>query len=276
MSDHLKPRLLGMLLVITAALLLADLAGSSVATAVRTASGAALGPVQRVLSGARPDEVARLSAENARLRLLLDSRTRELREQIETRDLLSSREARGHTVVLAGVVSTEVSPLGGRSVTIDVGSRDGVETDSTVVASDGLVGRVVAVSPWTSDVQVLGSSESVVAVRVGAAGLLGTVRPAPAGEGGEASGQLALTTVQPGALQVGDTVTTLGSAGGKPYAAGLTIGRVVSVDPDPGRRTVTGWVQPAVDRDAIDVVAVLVPQARDQPRPLTDIAGGTG
>lgn len=276
MSDHLKAPVLGLLLLCTAVLLLADLAGHPAATAVRTASGAALGPVQRVLSGARPAELAELSAENARLRVELDARTRELRENTQIQRLLESREVGGRAVLLAGVVATEVSPLGGRSVTIDVGSRDGVGTDSTVVAAQGLVGRVVAVSPWTSDVQVLGSSESVVAVRVGAAGLLGTVGPAPPGAGAGRAGQLALATAQPGALHVGDVVTTLGSVDGRPYAAGLTVGHVVSVDPDPGRRTVTGWVEPSVHRDEVDVVAVLVSEPRDSPRPSVTTAGGEG
>ena len=275
MSEHLKPRLLGLLLVVMAVLLLADLAGHPAATAVRAASGAVLGPVQRVLSGARPSELAELRAENARLRAELDARTRELRSKVQAGELLESPEVAGRTVLVAGVVAAEVSALGGRSLTIDVGSRDGVVADSSVVAAQGLVGRVVAVSPWTSDVQVLGSSESVVAVRVGRAGVLGTVGPAPAGDGAGRTGQLALVTAQPGALHVGDVVTTLGSVGGRPYAAGLTVGRVVSVDPDPGRRTVTASVEPAVVRDEVDVVAVLVSGPRNEPRSPVEITGGS-
>ncbi len=67
-------------------------------------------------------------------------------------------------------------------------------------------------------------------------------------------------------------MTTLGSVDGRPYAPGITVGRVVSVDPDSGRVTVTGRVAPAVDRNSIDVVAVLVPGARDEPRPAEGLA----
>ncbi len=67
------------------------------------------------------------------------------------------------------------APSAVAALTLDAGSHDGVVTDVTVVSADGLVGRVVAVSPWTCDVQVLGSAGSVVGVRVGTAGTMGTV-----------------------------------------------------------------------------------------------------
>jgi rod shape-determining protein MreC len=108
----------------------------------------------------------------------------------------------------------------------------------------------------------------VVAVRVGERGLLGTVAPVPAGSEAERAADLALSLAEPGVPQVGDVVSTLGSADGRPYAPGITVGRVVSVNPDRGRVTVTGRVAPSVERDSIDVVAVLVPEARDAPRPL--------
>lgn len=274
MSNRLKQRLLGSLLVVTTIIMIADLAGHPATDAARSASGAAIGPVQRFLAGAGPDEVAALAAENARLRVEADSLARQVEVLGDVRDLLGSGHTTDHTVVIGQVVATELSPLGGRSVTVDVGSRDGVAVDSTVVSHGGLVGRVMAVSLWTSDVQVLGADQSVVAVRVGERGLLGTVGPVPAGSGSDGAGQLSLSLAQPGVPSVGDHVSTLGSVGGRPYAPGITVGRVVSVDPDRGRVTVTGRVAPAVDRNSLDVVAVLVPEARGEPRPPADGPGG--
>ena len=191
----------------------------------------------------------------------------------QVRDLVGSPFVADHSVVIGQVVATETSPMGGRSVTVDVGTRDGVTVDSTVVNPAGLVGRVVAAAPWTSDVQLLGAPKSVVATRVGDRGLLGTVAPVPAGGAGRA-GELALTIVQPGLPRVGDVVRTLGSVTGRPYAPGITVGQVVAVDPNPARGTVTARVAPAVELEGIDVVAVLVPGARGEPRPL--VRGGTG
>jgi rod shape-determining protein MreC len=123
-------------------------------------------------------------------------------------------------------------------------------------------------------VQLLGAPQSVVATRVGDRGLIGTVAPVPAGGAAEGAGELSLTVLPPGVPRVGDLVRTLGSVDGRPYAAGITVGRVVAVDPDAARGTVSGRVAPAVDLEGIDIVAVLVPEIRGEQRPL--VGGGTG
>ncbi|HET7397900.1 MAG TPA: rod shape-determining protein MreC [Intrasporangium sp.] len=268
MDLHARRRLLAVLVVLTLALLVADLAGSGAAAAVRQAGGVVLGPVQRALSGtADADEVAVLRADNARLRTTVATQERQLGELGELRGLLGSAAA-SHRLVAARVVATELSALGGRSVTLDVGSRDGIAVDSTVAAAGGLVGRVVAVGPWTSDVSVLGTTGATVGVRVGRAGTLGTVSP-PSGadQAPRPRGTLSLTLVQPGAPAVGDVVTTLGSVDERPYAAGLPVGTVVAVDPDRGQVTRSATVRPAVDLDSLDVVAVVLPTPRAAARP---------
>jgi rod shape-determining protein MreC len=143
------------------------------------------------------------------------------------------------------------------------------------VSADGLVGRVVTVSPWTSDVQVLGSTGSVVAVRVGPAGTLGTVSaPAPGDSQPRPRGSLRLSLIAPATPLVGDVVRTLGSVDDMPYAAGLVVGTVTAVDPDRGQLARGATVRPAVDVNAIDVVAVLVPSPRAVPRAESIATGG--
>lgn len=273
-SSRFKRRVLAILLVLTTVILIADLAGHPATHEVRSASGAALGPVQRFLSGARPAEAAALAAENARLRAEADALARQVDALAQVQALVGSPFIADHTVVVGQVVATETSPVGGRSVTLDVGTRDGVTVDSAVVSPAGLVGRIVAASPWTSEVQVLGAPQSVVATRVGDRGVLGTVAPVPAGGESARAGELSLTVLQPGVPRVGDLVRTLGSVGGRPYAPGITVGRVVAVDPHPARGTVTGRVAPAVELEGVDVVAVLVPRMRGEHRPL--VGGGLG
>jgi rod shape-determining protein MreC len=67
-------------------------------------------------------------------------------------------------------------------------------------------------------------------------------------------------------------VRTLGSIDETPYAAGIVVGTVTAVDPDRGQLMRSATVRPAVDPDAIDVVAVLVPSARSTPRATTRTA----
>lgn len=276
MESTTRRRLLGLLVAVTVGLLVADLAGWAGADTARRAGGAVFGPVQRALSGAPPDELARLAAENVRLRETNAAQTRELEGVTELRRLLGTEVAGSHRLVGARVVATALSPLGGRSLTLDAGSRDGVVTDVTVMSADGLVGRVVAVSPWTCDVHVLGSAGSVVGVRVGTAGTMGTVAASSAGtDVTQARGTLVLALVEPGTPAAGDLVRTLGSIGERPYAAGLVVGTVTAVDPDRGGATRTATVVPAVDPDAVDVVGILLPTARATPR-ATSGAGATG
>jgi rod shape-determining protein MreC len=138
-----------------------------------------------------------------------------------------------------------------------------VFADSTVVAAEGLVGRVVAVGPWTSEVQVLGAAGSSVGVRVGAAGTLGAVGPRSAARyAARPPGTLSLDLVQPGSPVIGDEVMTLGSVGDRPYVPGVPVGTVVAVDPERGLPTRSATVRPSVDLDALDVVAVVVSAPR--------------
>jgi rod shape-determining protein MreC len=276
MPPTVRRRLLVVLASLTVALLVADLAGAGVADGVRRAGGLLLGPVQRALSGAPRDRADAVEAENVRLRTLVADQQRRLTDLGRLDDLLGSATTTGRTVLPARVVATDLSPLGGRSVTLDVGSRDGVRPDSTVVSAEGLVGRVIAVSPWTSDVQVLGSAGSVVAVRLGPAGTLGTVSTPVAGDSeSRPRGSLRLSTIAPGTAVVGDVVRTLGSVDETPYAAGIVVGTVTAVDPDRGQLTRGATVHPAADPDALDVVAVVVPSPRSVPRPTSPASRAT-
>ena len=268
MEQTHQRRLLAGLVVATLVLLGADLAGSGVAESVRSAGGTVIGPVQRALSGAPRDEIAALEAQNILLRATVAEQRRRLAEQERLAELLDADATAGHLLVAARVVASDLSPLGGRSLTLDAGARDGVTADSTVVTAEGLAGRVVAVSPWTSDVQVLGSTGSVIGVRVGPAGTLATVSsPSSTDRESRPRGSLTLSFVQPGTPVVGDVVSTLGSVDDRPYAAGVVVGTVTAVDPDRGQLTRTATVRPVVDPDAIEVVAVLVPTSRVAARP---------
>ena len=153
-------RLLAGLVIATLALLGADLAGSGRGRGrAERRRHRRSGPVQRALSGAPRDEIAALeAAERPAPRHGRRPAAPPRRAGAPRRAARRRHRREGHRLVAARVVASDLSPLGGRSLTLDVGARDGVTVDSTVVTAEGLAGRVVAVSPWTSDVQVLGST----------------------------------------------------------------------------------------------------------------------
>ncbi|NUP64222.1 MAG: rod shape-determining protein MreC [Nonomuraea sp.] len=187
-----------------------------------------------------------LERENARLRadLLSAGWKGQTSDQL---DRLAARTA-NHRGVAAHVVGFGR----GRNVTIDAGAGDGVERDVTVLNADGLVGKVTWAGPVTASVSLITDATSSVGARMVGSGELGVVR-------GQGDG-LRLSLFDPNApLKAGDQVVTLGSAGGRPYAAGLPIGTVTKIETVPGAATRTALLRPAAQLSALDLVAVLVP-----------------
>ncbi|MGE5282472.1 MAG: rod shape-determining protein MreC [Chloroflexota bacterium] len=70
------------------------------------------------------------------------------------------------------------SPTAWRSsVTLDVGSGDGVQVDDPVISGDGLVGRISAVEPGSSQVMLLTDHASAISAKVVPPGVQGVVEP---------------------------------------------------------------------------------------------------
>jgi rod shape-determining protein MreC len=63
------------------------------------------------------------------------------------------------------------------SVTIDLGSGDGVHVDDPVISGDGLVGRISSVDPGSSQVMLLTDHASGVAAKVVPTGVQGLIKP---------------------------------------------------------------------------------------------------
>lgn len=63
------------------------------------------------------------------------------------------------------------------SVSIDVGSGDGVHVDDPVISGDGVVGRIASVEPGSSQVMLLTDHESAISAKVLPAGVQGVVKP---------------------------------------------------------------------------------------------------
>ncbi|PRY63607.1 rod shape-determining protein MreC [Knoellia remsis] len=273
-SQRRRRRLVGVALVVTLALVVLDLVAAPGPDLLRRGAATVLGPLERVLApGDRPG-VEELRRENERLAEDLRTARLSAEEGRAVAELLASPATSGATVVPARVVGVGApGPQGVVRLTIDVGSRDGIEVDRTVVAAGGLVGRVDAVAPWTSDVLVVGGPDVVVGARVGAAGALATVGGPGSAATGRAPGELGMTLVEAGRLAVGDEVRTLGSVDGRPFVPGVLIGTVSAVEPQRGRLAPSGSVRPAVDIGRLSVVGVLLTEPRSAPRPAATGGG---
>jgi rod shape-determining protein MreC len=266
-----RRRLLVVMLVLTVAALVLDLSGGPGVDRLRQAGGAVLGPLERVLSPG--DGQVATDAQAARDAVRLDQGSQQSVAGQQLQQLLDLPDLSGRAFVPARVVAVgREGAAGPERVTLDVGSRDGVQADVSVVNADGLVGRVVAVSPWTCDVLLVGSADLVVGVTVGSPALLGSVGSGARGAHRRPAGELNLTVVERGVVRPGDAVTTLGSVGGSPFPPGLRVGTVASVDEVPGDLTPSAAVRPAVDLSTLGVVGVLRTGPRSTPRPA--VTGG--
>lgn len=255
----------GVLASVTVLVVLVDLARPDLTAPVRRVAATVVAPAQSVLAGWADGEVVELTRERNDLAARVEQleAERELSEDLAA--LRRSASWGAHELLPARVVgfSSGSTPVGGRTVTIDVGSEDGVSTDQSVVNVDGLVGRVIRVAPSSSDVLLVGDAGVVVGVRFGAAGHLGSVRATPEpGLPARDSGELTLTALGDSTIVEGDPVRTLGSPDSVPYAAGIPLGTVTSVDPDTGQLGRTAAVRPHVDVDTLKLVAVVFVESR--------------
>lgn len=254
-------RLLAVLAVVTLLVLLLDLARPAWTAPVREVAARAASPVQQLLG--RGDELDRMQAERDTLAVQLQRAEADLARLRDTADVEaagSQMAGPGDQVLSARVVGLPpaTSPVGVRLLTIDRGRAAGIRTDETVVAEDGLVGRVLRVHPQTSDILLLGDPAVVVGVRYGADQALGVVgAAADPGAPARGSGELTLTALGDTPIETGDRVSTIGSPGGRPFVAEVPVGTVTALDPDSGQLGRTAILRPLVDLDSLDHVAVL-------------------
>lgn len=287
--DDERSRTVLVLLVLAAVSIISVDAGTgddSPVDPVREATGTVLGPVQTGFSEAtRPvrtlgdlftsdDDLRRendeLRAENAELRSRLRSAGVDADRIDELADVNRVTRHAGFDTVEANVVGYGSAQSFGRTVTIDAGSTSGIGTDMTVLSSDGLVGRVVEVSPDNATVLLVVDAESTVGGRLGTSMELGFLD----GDG-ELSGdaQLTMTAIDETAhAAVGESVVTWGSREGVPYVAGVPIGEVTGVESSPRDQSSTATVRPYVDFSSLDVVSVVVgsQEADDETRAAGD------
>ncbi len=144
-----------------------------------------------------------------------------------------------------------------RTVTIDRGTSDGVQTDMAVISPAGAVGRVVMLSPHAAKVQLLIDRNAAVAVMVGEA-------RAQAIAMGTGESLLKLEYVSGSSeIRTGDAVVTSGIDG--IYPEGFVVGRVEQIERAGGLfRSIR--VRPAMDFSALEHVLVVTAPAFVGPR----------
>lgn len=280
-----------LLLLASFALITLDARGghSSPLEPVRAAAGDVLGPVEATTASAiRPfaavphfftstgslrRDVARLQAQNSRLRAQVADSALTRNRAAELDGLMASSRSSGYALVPARVVAMGPAQSFSRTVTIDAGTTSGVHPDLTVLNNDGLVGRVVRASRTTATVLLLADQESVVGGRLGSSMEVGFVRGR-----GEVGGQarLDLELVDSSAVAArGDSLVSWGSRHHAPYVPGIPIGRVTAVYSSPRQQSTRAVIEPYVDFTSLDLVGVVVAKGTKSDRAVIKADGST-
>ncbi|MGH9907196.1 MAG: rod shape-determining protein MreC [Pyrinomonadaceae bacterium] len=208
-------------------------------------------------------------SENEQLKQRLANTELELRKANEAvaenerlRSLLNLKEQTGYDHVIARVIARDAS-VWFNTVVINQGTSSGVALNMPVATPEGIVGRVIAVSPWTAQVMLITDEKAAAGAiigQLGASGALGSVR----GLGN--SGLVEMRYVS-GLQKVenGDYILTTGQDG--IYPPGLNVGVVVDVKHGTATQPHQIYVKPSARLDQLTEVAVLLYRPPQRPAP---------
>lgn len=188
------------------------------------------------------EENAQLKAERERLLQWQAIAQRLQAENAALRNLTKLVAEPEHRFIAARVVANSTTTFA-QSIVVNAGSGESVVKGNVVVAGEGLVGRVVAVTPRAAMILLITDLNSRVPVFVGES----RVRAVLAGDNSDRP--RLLHVVGASEIHAGDEVVTSGLAGGFP--PGVPVGVVA----DAGGTTIT--VRPNVDGTGIEYVRIV-------------------
>lgn len=175
-------------------------------------------------------------------------------ENVRLRELLSYKEeTRGqYNLQLAGIIAENNTNLQ-HTITLDKGSNDGVRTGMTVMNHSGLIGRITAVMPDSSEVMLLPDRESAIGARVWSTReVVGVVE----GDGSGSSNLKMIHLPHDADVYVGDSLVTSGLDG--VFPGGIQIGEIISIEYSGNGLTKTATVKPYVSFNRLEEVFVLM------------------
>lgn len=191
-----------------------------------------------LVRGAELQKLAALQAENARLRSLLDSRTR-----------VPDR------VVVAEILAVDLDPLRHR-VVLSRGSRDGAYEGQALLDASGVVGQITRDRGSSAEALLITDPDHAVPVELVRTGL----RTIAVGTGDRQRLSLPFLT-RNADVQVGDLLVTSGLGGAFPV--GYPVGTVALVDGSEGEAFLEVMAAPAASLDRLHEVLLVFPQVQE-------------
>jgi len=223
---------------------------STPASSAGVAATEATSGVAEAVDGALTSEqtIAEMQAEIASLRAQVAQLEEYRAKALNLETLLNIKDMYDIDGVSANVIGRS-SVAWSKTITLDVGSADGVETGLSVTGGSGVIGQVVGVADHRCTVRLITDSQSGIAVLVQSNRKEGIVK-------GSLDGLLYLENIDTDAtIQVGDVVVSSGLGGS--YIRGLIVGQVVKVTESSGSSSRVIVVAPNDDPQTIENVLVI-------------------
>jgi rod shape-determining protein MreC len=227
------------------------------------AGGAGTTFVQRIINfNSTANENEELRRQLAGVELELKRAREATAENDRLKGLLNLKQKTGYESVPARVIARD-SSVWFNTITIDRGSSSGIALNMPVVTGSGIVGRVVALSPWTAQVMLITDEKAAagaVVGQLGESGALGSIRGM--GEKGLVEMRY-VSGLQH--VEFGDYVLTTGQDGIYPPA--LNVGQVVQVKHGTATQPHEIFIRPGARLDQIEDVSVLLYHPPQRPAP---------
>lgn len=217
-------------------------------------AGAGLGSAAETAGSSISDATAdsstltALRQQNRELREMLANAEEYRQEAIRLQGLLDMKQVSGVTGPVAHIIGRSANAWD-QSITIDLGSADGVESGMTIMGASGVIGQVSRTTEHTSTVRLLTDPNSGAAVMIQSSRANGIVR-------GSINGLLYLEDLDESVIpEVGDVIVTSGLGGS--YERGLIVGAVVRVDKTESNTTGAVIVSPNDSASLLEEVIVV-------------------
>lgn len=158
-----------------------------------------------------------------------------------------------YTTLPADVINRDISNYS-RTIVINVGAKDGIKENMTVIAAEGLVGHVISVTDSTAKVQTIIDSSSSTSA------LLSTSRDSIVCKGllNDERHLKAMYIPTDVTISQGDSIETSGIGG--IYQKGIYIGKVSKVENSTDLSNRYALVETAVDFSKLEIVLVVTNQ----------------
>ena len=206
-------------------------------------------------------EVDSLRKENASLKEQVSKKNNQINnlreyqsENDRLRKLLNYKEAHDQDFNIAVAKVVARSPGNWyKTITINLGSQDGIEKNMPIITDEGLVGRIINVAPRTSEVLLILDHEGAVGAKIWETRDI----PGVVEGNGDRSSLLSMIYLPHDAnIKIGQTIVTSGL--GDIFPQGLRIGSIIEVENDESGLMKKAKIKPFANFSRLEEVLVIL------------------